>query len=194
MSVDENERLGRRDALLGIAATISTVAVAGASVGVGLGSARADDRAEAEASSPPPAQPDPLHGLRQPDEAVRALFGDLRGRVIEGHWRVEAVHAVRAGAIPVVLSIRTGARFAAEVFRWDASDPEPIGRAEGLALYLVNGGDGQTATDEMAGLGVRALGRALDARLAEGASIPQGLSTLGERSREHPGGAFHVPT
>lgn len=205
MSQGDSERLGRREALVGMAATLgaATLGVGGAAsraVALDTGTLEtgaletgalntAPDASEA-ADETRPVGP---HGLRTPDAGVEALFGDLTGRVIEGHWRIEAVHAVRAGAIPVVFSIRTGQRFAAEVFRWDPTDPAPLGRAGELAIYLANGGDGATATHEMGGLGARALGRALQARLASGAPVPEGLTSLGVRSRLHPRGAFDIP-
>ena len=191
MSQGDSERLGRREALVGMAATLGA-----ATLGVGGAASRAvalDTAPSADSEGESETRPVGPHGLRTPDAGVEALFGDLTGRVIEGHWRIEAVHAVRAGAIPVVFSIRTGQRFAAEVFRWDPTDPAPLGRAGELAIYLANGGDGATATHEMGGLGARALGRALQARLASGAPVPEGLTSLGVRSRLHPRGAFDIP-
>lgn len=137
---------------------------------------------------------DAAHDLHPADPTVERLFGSLRpGTLLEGHWRIERLHGLRAGAIPVVLSARDGSRFAAEVFRADADGPTPVGDAGPLALYLVNRGDGDAATDEVAGLGVQALARALRGRLDEGAEVPDALVTHATRRRAHPAGVFHVP-
>ncbi|HEY8430338.1 MAG TPA: hypothetical protein VIL20_18285 [Sandaracinaceae bacterium] len=125
---------------------------------------------------------------------MRALFGPLTdGAPLSTHWRIETVHAVRAGAVPVVLSTIYGARFAVEVFRADPDGPPPVGRAGALAVHLVNGGDGSSRTAELAGLGAMALARELERRLAAGASIPRGLTTYRERIAVDPDGIFDIP-
>jgi hypothetical protein len=139
------------------------------------------------------ADPDPLqvHELTVADADARAALAGLEpGQVLEGHWRVESIFAIRAGAVPVILSTTRGERFAVEIFRADPSAPEPLAQTEALALYLVNRGDGAAVTDEAAGLGVRALGRVLAARRA---AAPSGLTSLVERQRRFPSGVFHVP-
>lgn len=161
-----------------------------------LGGLDGNAASPAHAKEAAPTAPDPLraHGLAVADADSRATLAGLEpGQVIEGHWRVESVFAVRAGAVPVILSTTHGERFAVEIFRADpSSGAAPLGEAPGLALYLVNRGDGSTGTDEAAGLGVRALGRALAARRA-GEEAPASLTSLGERQRRHPGGIFTVP-
>lgn len=151
---------------------------------------RAEDGRVVEASDggAQPAQ------LAPADDDVRALFGPLReGSAISTHWRIESLHAARAGAIPLVMSTIDGRRFAVEVFRSDPQGSQPIARAGSLALHLVNQGDGSSRTDELTGLGVMALARALEARLSAGAPIPNALGTHSERTARHPLGSFDVP-
>jgi hypothetical protein len=183
----ERRRFGRRHALVGIGATALGASVVGPRV--------LHELLGAEVAGPASAAPEhPIASLLAPDASVRALFGPLReGRTLFRHWRIESVHAVRAGAIPVVMSARGGHRFAVEVFRDAADGPPPIARARGLALCLVNGGDGSARTHEAAGRGVMALGRALSARRAAGAPIPRGLLTHAERMAREPDGFFDVP-
>lgn len=188
--MSSENRLGRRGALLGIGLAATGAAAVLPRLAEG-------DVSTGRAPAPPDPEVRPdvagAHDLRPADASTRALFGPLaEGTRVEG-TRIEALHAPRAGALPVVLAAPDGTRFAVEVFRLDPSAPPPLAQAGGLALYLVNRGDGRTPTPEPVGLGVRALARALDARLASGASIPAALRTQAERASAHPGGVFHVP-
>lgn len=191
MTTGVDKRLGRRGAVVGIG-----VAVAGVAVGLpreGSGQAREPGRPDEPAD--PTERPDALaaHALAEAGEDVRALFGALgEGADVGSHWRIEAIFALRAGAIPVVLSTRSGHRFAVEVFR-AAADPAPLATAGPLGVYVVNRGDGDEPTDEASGLGAIALARALEGRLAAGAPVPADLVTMPERRRRHPTGVFHVP-
>lgn len=191
MSTSDEKQFGRRGALVGIG-----VAAAGIAGGLASQDLSAQDRpAPQPSTSTPMGPPDAMgaHDLRAPTGEVLALFGALGpGAAIGSHWRLDALYAVRAGGIPVVLSTRNGERFGVEIFR-AGEGPSPLATAGGLALYLVNRGDGDRASDEAAGLGVIALGHALEARLAEGASVPGSLTTLDARRRSHPTGVFHIP-
>jgi hypothetical protein len=144
-----------------------------------------------------PAAPRPAFGglaAAADDDPVRALFGPLReGSPVSTHWKIESVYALRAGAIPVVMSTTDGGRYALEIFRHSPDGPRPIAVAGSLALFLVNEGDGSMPTSELHGLGVLALGRELEARLAAGAPIPPGLVTHRRREAWEPGGDFGVP-
>lgn len=180
-------RFGRREALAGIGG----LAIGGL---VGVPALVVGQRATAPEGSPQVASRPPWSGLAPPGDDVRALFGPLReSSAISTHWRLEALHAPRAGAIPVVMSTLNGTRFAVEIFRYDPDGPRPIARAGDLALYLVNRGDGSSRTVEVFGLGVMALGRALEERLAAGAPIPNGLWTYLQRTARAPRGMFDVP-
>lgn len=183
------DRQGRREALIGIGGVAIGGLIAGAAVSRGgaSGDAGSAEPIAADATS----TSSRVARLDAPDDEVRALFGPLvEGSPISTHWRLEAVHGVRAGAIPVVLSTTDGQRFAAEIFRDDPGSARPVARAGELALYLVNRGDGHSPTDEAFGLGVMALGRELEGRLAAGALLPSGLGKHGERD---PRGVFDVP-
>jgi hypothetical protein len=191
MSASE-KRLGRRHALagLGLAAGAALPIVGGLA-------ARGQSAPEpARATSRPEDRPDALeaHDLRAASDDVRALFGTLREGDVVGRCRIEAIYAERAGAIPVVMSTAGGQRFAIEIFASDPHGPAPISSASSLALFLVNRGDGASATPEDVGVGVRALGRALADRMnEEGAVPPSGLVSYAERRRRAPTGVFHVP-
>lgn len=183
------DRHGRREALIGIGGVAIGGLIAGAAVSRGGASGEAGPEDPLVADGP--SAPSRAGRLDAPDDEVRALFGPLvEGSPIATHWRLEAVHGVRAGAIPVVLSTAHGQRFAAEIFRDDPEAARPVARAGGLALYLVNRGDGRSPTDELFGLGVMALGRELEGRLAAGAAVPGGL---GKHSERDPRGVFDVP-
>ncbi len=182
-------RLGRRDVLVGLGA-----AAIGGTVGVSAVRRAATTATEAPLPEPERATPQAPAPLASPTDDVRALFGALgEGGPLSTHWRIESVHAVRAGAIPVVMSTIYGQRFAVEIFRADPGGPAPIARAGGLALHLVNRGDGSSRTNELAGLGVMALGRALDEQIAAGAQAPAGLETHRDRTARDPRGSFHIP-
>jgi hypothetical protein len=196
--VTEKQRFGRREVLIGVGAAAVGTAV-GARVVIDHMSPQAGEGAAADAAgsaarvetsnfTPPP-------NMLPAGEDVLALFGGLReGSTLGEHCRIVAIHGLRAGAIPVVLAtMDDGERYAVEVFR-DAEDgPAPIARAQGLALYLVNRGNGSTQTEEELGLGVMALGRALEARRSAGAPIPEGLTTQRGRLASYPSGAYDVP-
>ncbi|MGE3636516.1 MAG: hypothetical protein AB7P00_41815, partial [Sandaracinaceae bacterium] len=125
MSERSDKPIGRRRALVGLGATAGVAATAW---GPMTHEARADHVATKESGLPPgydpnePMMPDAIaaHGLTAPSAEVAALFAALpAGAELEGNWRVEAIYDVRGGAIPVVLSTRTGRRFALEVVRHD---------------------------------------------------------------------------
>ncbi len=194
-----NERLGRRDALVGIGA-----AAVGAASGL-----PAIVRADGPAASPPSAasasaveagveaEQAPAFGgcaMAATEDRVRALFGALReGSAVSTHWRLEALYGVRGGGFPVVLSNRRGDCFAVEILRRGEDGPPPVATAGPLAFYLVNRGDGGSPTDETNGLGAMALASALEARLRDGAPVPPGLLTQRRRLAWEPDGAFDVP-
>lgn len=105
--------------------------------------------------------------------------------------RVVAIHPVQYGAIPVVLETDGGARFQVDVM---ARDPEVSAPAQTdtLALYVVNAGDGATATDEAQGLSAMALAQALRERNVDETRLPE-LLTMSQRSDRHPDVALQVP-
>lgn len=175
-------RVTRREAFRKIAAAGVAVGVAGATRHAAAHHRETEVRPDAAVA----------HGLSPADEGVRAFFGTIEpGVVLEGRWTVEAVHAPRMGGVPVVLS-DGGARFAVEVLRRDPEGPSPVARTARVDIFLSNRGDGSHRSDETNGLGAMALGRALAAREAGGAT-PPALMTHRERSSRHPVGIFTVP-
>lgn len=124
---------------------------------------------------------------------VRALFGGIREGMTIGRWRIVAIHDVRMGAIPVVMSAADGSTFQVDVLRRDRTRFGRSGVADtsSLSLFLSNGGRGSTPTMEEHGLGVMALARALAWRESHGAAIPP-LLTWNERRILFPGGEYRV--
>ncbi len=186
--------LKRREVLVGIG--VAAVAAAGVVArlpalmpsGVSVSEALDSSAAASTASGQAGPSVGPLVMPARSDD-VEALFrsartgSSLRLEGVEDRWDVISVHGVRNGAIPVVLATSAGDRFAVEVFR-DTPDgaATPIARAEGLALFLVNGGSGSTPTEEVQGRGVMALRRALAAARRDGAAVPAALQTRDART------------
>jgi hypothetical protein len=85
----------------------------------------------------------------------------------------------RDGALPIVLADRHGTEFEIEVMRFDASTPG-VARAGSLAVYMNNGGNGDTATHEEHGLAAMALGAEIARREARGEAVAK-LASLRER-------------
>src|SRR5438132_894116 len=71
------------------------------------------------------------------------IMGLTAGQTIGDRWVVTGVHAVRMGAIAVVLQTKGGEMFQIDVLRRDPSGPAGIGNTDTLSLYLANQGRGQ---------------------------------------------------
>jgi hypothetical protein len=134
-----------------------------------------------------PGRPRP-HGPYLPADD---LLADLRPGTRFARWTVVAVHPRAGGLLPIELKGADGVPFQVDLARRDPEGPRPVAETATLALYLSNGGRGDTATVEEHGLGVMALAARLQRREASGAQAPQ-LLTLRERSRERPDGVFRV--
>jgi hypothetical protein len=113
-------------------------------------------------------------------EAGAKYLAELVG-VQLGEYRVVAVGALERGGVPVQLAHRGGAPFRVDVLRADPSDARGIGVASSVSVYLRNGGDGSTATDEVKGLGAMALAAELARPESAGRKPPAALLTMGER-------------
>ena len=96
-----------------------------------------------------------------------------------GRCRIVRVSPVVEGGVPVELAAPNGRTFHVDVLRHDAATPG-VARAGSLAVYVRNGGKGETATDEEQGLGAIALAALLAHREADGRPVPR-LLTLRER-------------
>ena len=105
--------------------------------------------------------------------------------------RVVAIHPVHYGAIPVVLETDGGSRFQVDVMARDPKVAAPA-QTDKLSLFVVNAGDGDTATDEAQGLSAMALAAALRERNVDQASLPE-LLTMSERAARYPDVPLQVP-
>jgi hypothetical protein len=85
----------------------------------------------------------------------------------------------RDGALPIALADADGVEFEVEVMRFDEAAPG-VARAGSLAVYMNNGGDGDTATHEEHGLAAMALAAEIARREARGDAVAQ-LVSLRER-------------
>jgi hypothetical protein len=101
-----------------------------------------------------------------------------------GPCKLTRLLPVERDALPFELQDPSGELFVVEAHRRDESRPG-IARAGSLDVYLVNGGDGRTPTDEARGLGAMALARVLAVRERAGLPVPQ-VATIVERWNRHP--------
>ncbi len=165
MSADDQAANGRRRFLKQVLIAGGTLAVAGAGVLRPATAFARGDRAKAAAA----AAPGP------------SLELDTGTRI--GRWTVVEIRPVSDGGIPVIMAGDDGVQFQVELTKRDP-DPgadRPVASTEQLALYLANGGGGNTATVEEHGLGVMALGSYLGEREKHGRMQLPSLLTLRER-------------
>lgn len=103
-----------------------------------------------------------------------------------GAWRVEQVMPLVAGAVPVLMRTPEGKRFQVDLMRADPVGPQPVAQAAGLALYLANGGAGETPSVEAEAQGARVLAGLL-AQVETQGGLPAiaGMLTLSERLSAH---------
>ncbi len=184
---DQNKSVSRRQVLksIGVAGAASAV------VSGGVAAARTTKRANRTARAA--TKPAALVAQNAPalDAATRALFAPILAHGRVGDCVVVAVHAVKMGAIPVVLATADGAHFQVDVLRRDEAGANGVRTAGSLTIALHNGGAGNDRTHEAQGLGAMALLDALAAREAEGAALPA-LLTLSERVQRFPRGVLNV--
>jgi hypothetical protein len=103
---------------------------------------------------------------------------------------VAAVHAVKFGAVAVVMQRPDGSSFQLDVLQRAERDGS-IAQSHRCSVFAVNGGTGRSATAEPDGLAAMALARALVAAEDAGlAALP--LLTHAERARRHPLGSYRV--
>lgn len=129
----------------------------------------------------------PTRGAGEPNAFPALVPGMELGR-----WTLIRVHPMHLGAVPVILETETGQRYQIDVVARDPAGPAGVADTERLSLFIVNSGteagdDGQRPTDEEQGLGAMALARVLAEQ-----ELPEGLLTMRERQRSHPGGSFGV--
>jgi len=165
--------LGRRQVLLSVGATVGVAAAASA----------ASVTSTVTAANPRPSQ----------RARVGLLLGPaLAGGVLSG-WEITSAGSVRFGAVPLEMRTPAGDHFNVELLRRDTGGPQGIGETEHFAIFVINRGDGGTATDELQGRGVLALRRYLAGREVEvaaaGLELPE-VMTLRERDQAYPDGHF----
>lgn len=110
---------------------------------------------------------------------IAGLVGPLAG------WRVEQVMPTVAGAIPVLMRTPEGARFQVDVMRRE-DETRGVAQTQSLALYLANGGAGDTRSSEAQVRGAQLLASRL-AQIEAERGLPEvhGLLTLSERLASH---------
>lgn len=122
-----------------------------------------------------------------PDEvraqAVREFLGELVPGARIGVFTLIAVDPMDRGGIPLTLSTPEGEAFGVDVLRHDPTAPSRgIGPSTVVSVFLRNGGNGRTSTDETKGLGAIALAEALELRVRAGAVPPLDMLTMSERA------------
>ncbi|MGZ5968464.1 MAG: hypothetical protein ACXWP4_12410, partial [Polyangiales bacterium] len=115
------------------------------------------------------------------EKPSESFLADLTGQKL-GPYTVRAVGEIDRGGIPVILATAKGEDFRVDVLRTDPFGRAGIGVASAFSVYLRNGGDGRTATDEECGLGAMALAKELARRNRKGEKPPAQLLTMSERA------------
>jgi hypothetical protein len=150
---------------------LKTAAIGASGVALALGAVRVTNKVRASRATEPDKKAEASAGASYLAEFVGLEFGD---------YRVVAVEAIERGGVPVHLSHRGESSFRVDVLR---ADPTAAGRGIGAAgvhaVYLRNGGNGRTATDERNGLGAMALAAELSKREL---APPKELLTMDERA------------
>ena len=110
---------------------------------------------------------------------MAGLVGPLAG------WRVEQVMPTVAGVIPVLMRTPEGTRFQVDVMRRE-DETRGVAQTQSLALYLANGGAGDTKSSEAQVRGAQLLASRL-AQIEAERGLPEvhGLLTLSERLASH---------
>lgn len=145
------------------------------------------------------------HALAPRSESGRVARRSSKSGAATGHALIEqlpagtrlhtstvaAVHAIKLGAVAVVMRRPDGSAFQLDVLQRSERDSS-IAQSARCSVFAVNGGTGSLATSEPDGLAAMALARSLAA--AERAGMPAlDLLTHSERARRHPAGTFRVP-
>lgn len=164
----------RREALKTVAVGATGLAAATVAIGKASAPTRAKD---ASRNSAAPTNPDVARA-----EAVRAFLGDIVAGAQLGAYTVVRIDPMDRGGIPITMSGPSG-EFGVDVLRHDPTDDaRGVGSASAVSVFVRNGGNGKTATEEAAGLGAMALAAALDARVRAGATPPVDMRTMAERA------------
>lgn len=119
--------------------------------------------------------------VEKPAENAQEFLADLSGKKL-GPYAVQSVGAIDRGGVPVILANANGEAFRVDVLRAEPLGNPGIGVASTVSVYLRNGGDGRTVTDEERGLGAMALAKELARRSRKGEKPPAALLTMSERA------------
>ena len=186
LSTPERNLIGRRQALCTLAGI--TTAVAGMTI-VGVGTARAANSQQAAV--------DTVSAQEVVDQVDAATAHELA--LVEallppgldlGKWSIEQVKPTTFGAIPVVMRSPAGDAFQVDVLRRDPAMPS-VADTRQFSLFIANGGNGSTASNELHARGAKVLAHQLARTEISGAPLPK-LMSFNERSRRHPFGNFDV--
>lgn len=185
----EHNLIGRRKALC----TFAGIATAVAGFGLlGVGTSRAESIATAE-TEPHVGETVTADEAVQRAETERetALVDALIPRDLNvGKWSIEQVHAVRFGAIAVVMRTPTGDAFQVDVLRRER-DVAGIAETNNFSVFVANRGDGSKATEEWQARGAKVLAHHLSRTERGGSPLPQ-LMTFSQRAAQHPFGNYGV--
>jgi len=177
--------LHRRRFLSAVALTPVAIAIAPMAI------ARAEDDARrAPLQTPRAAGPGtPAAGAGSAAVEQLAPVGAI-GRQLElaGGFRVVRAFDLHYGALPFVLE-GEGERFQIDVLRREPNGPSGVFDTEHFSLFVRNQGSPLTAAAHERG--ARALGAALERRVAEGVCLP-GLASFAERRARHPAAIYDV--
>jgi len=185
-STPERNLIGRRQALCTLAGI--TTAVAGIAL-VGVGTARAaTPEVEGTYDQTVTAQ----EVAQEVDTSVareRALVDALVPADLDlGQWSIEQVRTPVLGAIPVVMRSPTGEAFQVDILAREAG-LDGVANTRYFSLFIVNSGNGSTASDELQARGVKVLAFQLARTELNGAPRPE-LMTFNERRSRYPFGNF----
>lgn len=182
--------IGRRQALC----TFAGIATAVAGVGL-LGTAHAESTTVAEGEGH-------VGETVTAEEAVNRAETERELALVEalipndldvGKWSIEKVHAVRFGAIAVVMRTPAGEAFQVDVLRRDPLGHGVAGVAETehFSVFVANRGDGSKATEEWQARGAKVLAHHIRRTERGGSPLPQ-LMTFSQRAEQHPFGNYGV--
>lgn len=136
-----------------------------------------------------PARPSPERaGARDEQMELPPPAEISQGLQLAGGFVVVQAYGVHFGAMPFVLE-GEGRRFQLDVLRRDPSGPSGLFDTADLSIFVHD--HGALLTEATYERGARALGAALQRRIAAGVACPR-LSSFGERRAAHPTERFAV--
>ena len=187
-STPERNLIGRRQALCTLAGI--TTAVAGMAI-VGVGTARAASLSSEQSELDSVSAQEVVEQAEASTAHELALVEALIPAGVDlGKWSIEKVKTPTLGAIPVVMRSPAGEAFQVDVLRREAG-VAGVADTRHFSLFIANGGNGSTASDELQARGAKVLAYVIARTELSGAPRPQ-LMSFSERSRRHPLGNFDI--